>query len=615
MILSYNRELCNETRRRIVALGMEDWVICMTFHGLATYCVGPTYDDIALADTLDALDAGTVRPARYLDNIGCLLIDEGQDFRPGFLRLLSHVVQTNQRTQYMVVGDPRQMLYDYSEDDPANLQYLGQPAAYFVSSREWTTVTLDVTHRMTPAMAALVGCLFDVDMRSAKGECAQPVEVRTLSVWKTAPAILEIVRREGCSNCCILVPTKKNNGPLRAVVNYLSRHGVKLFIHGIDGQDERIKRNKLTVSTWHAAKGTQQKVCLVLGLAVDYSSTNAAYVALTRGMERLVVFLDDRCPDARVLHAIERLPNTVVQLDDATSLMLTKLDALPQRHTDVLEADLICVDAWRPSGSGRWMTELTTVTGCPEDAPAADTDDIGTTCVVSTGTDLHENVAALYRIACLMFAEKRCSGRVRRLADMRYPLRGDSASIAAAIKNGSSAHLVNSSAPENALLDIVYADRLSALYRARMPSCSDWCFLACASRAWYGFHHTLRQLEPFDWMSADQVSAGAAYLARTVGARAGCQWDVRLVRTHMQKTVHMRCDASSTDSGFLCVWDAAITRAHHLEAALVCALHSSGTCTILNVPTQQAVVVTVNDQDAVLTRLVESAQERQVPPA
>ena len=137
IILAYNRDLYLETKLLIEELKMDDWTICFTFHGLATYCVQECPDDITLAEVLDQLNNGSLAPKRVLDRIDKILIDECQDFRWNFLHLLRHLVPATSTTQYMVVGDLKQMLYDYSDDDPADPAFLETPWSFFVSRIDW----------------------------------------------------------------------------------------------------------------------------------------------------------------------------------------------------------------------------------------------------------------------------------------------------------------------------------------------------------------------------------------------------------------------------------------------------------------------------------------------
>ena len=52
LILAYNHDLCEETKKKIIEEDLGDTVICLTFHGLATYCIMPCYDDTALFDAI-----------------------------------------------------------------------------------------------------------------------------------------------------------------------------------------------------------------------------------------------------------------------------------------------------------------------------------------------------------------------------------------------------------------------------------------------------------------------------------------------------------------------------------------------------------------------------------
>ena len=140
LILAYNRALCDATRKKIVELGLTERVFCFTFHGLATYCVRPTYDDIALHELLDWLKDN--RPPYCFDDIDAIIVDETQDLKKSLYELIPHLVKTRSDTQYMTVGDLRQLLYDYDEEDPALSKYLEEPECHFKSARKWTNVEL-----------------------------------------------------------------------------------------------------------------------------------------------------------------------------------------------------------------------------------------------------------------------------------------------------------------------------------------------------------------------------------------------------------------------------------------------------------------------------------------
>ena len=98
IILAYNHDLCEETKNKIFEENLEDQVICMTFHGLATYCIMPAYDDTALFDAIEGVESGEIS-VQHKICVSAVLIDEAQDFRPSFLRLLNLVLEKKQNCQ------------------------------------------------------------------------------------------------------------------------------------------------------------------------------------------------------------------------------------------------------------------------------------------------------------------------------------------------------------------------------------------------------------------------------------------------------------------------------------------------------------------------------------
>lgn len=615
LILAYNHELCQDTKYRIVQMGLQERVACMTFHGLATYCVAPTPDDVALQDVLELLQ--TTPPKRRLVHVKHVLIDEAQDLRGSFMQLVPLLVSLCEDTQYMLVGDPRQLLYDYHEDDPASLEYLADPATYFRSRRPWRSMVLDETHRMSPEMARFVSTAFDVDIKSARPETPvpAPVEVYTINLWEAGGLLRRLLHSEARHECTVLVPYKKNNKPLEKTINTLSHAGYRMFVHGIDGQDPRVRRRKLTISTWHAAKGTQQRVCVVLGME-DRTVANPAYVALTRGVQRLIVVMDKQSPSKRVLEAVQRLNPRDVKLDASTRALACS-DAAAEDRTQVPAArQVLSLDDWRPSGSGRWLTKLFSVDGLDEEedmdgetmeASLDEEDEI-----VAGLVGEHEDVADVYRLACVMAAEHEANGRVRRWAEIKRPMRIKRDDHKSAISQGSHARFVPPNVPENALLD---ADTRCSFFLATAKEtlqCNDWCFLACVCRAWNSYHHTLRQMQPFDWMNEQKFEQGLETIREALRDDTDVVFDGRLHRTTEdgEKTLHVRVDAMSAQRALMFVWSASLTRSHQIEAALKATLHTSGECRLVNLRTGKMVRVLVEDSKKVIAELIKPSVPR-----
>ena len=612
IILAYNHALCQDTKDKLLEWGLAEQVICMTFHGLATYCTGPTYDDIALSELIDRLERGEA-PNKRLCGIGYVLIDETQDFRPSFLPLIRHLLVLRDNVQYMTVGDPNQMLYDYHEEDGASLDYLRTPERFFRSPKEWTSITLDETHRMTPQITEFVNHTFHVQMRSAKPHPGGPVEVHSINIWKMGALIARLLQQENVVECCMLVSRMKGNVPLRAAVNFLSSKNYRLYINGIDGHDPRVKRNKLVVSTWHASKGTQKRMCIVV-MDADVDA-NPAFVALTRAEERLVIIQDEKAPYKPLLRTIEALKKKqgIVVADKATLDLLERIDQIPDASGgfENSKKELVSVDGWRPSGSGRWLHNLVTVEDENQERDLADETEEEDEIVAGLVGD-HEDVAEVYKTACLMAAEWQLTKSVRRIIHIKTPVRMTRESQMIAIKQGDDSRFVNPpNAPDDVLLDAKYRARAITILGQADIQPNEWCFLACASRAWNGYHHTLRQLEPFDWMDAERFQMGVDIVTDLIDDDESAVFDTRLTKEIDGTTLHARCDAKTKDCAFTFVWQSTLSHQTRIEAAVLAALHPNCTCMIVNLRDEYVQRIQVrNHVETILARLAERNERR-----
>lgn len=626
IILAYNRALKDETDARLQELGMEEWVVCMTFHGLASKCRGKlVHDDVAFAEFVDFLKAGG-EPAERLSGIGHVLIDEVQDFKQSFHDLLAHVIEPHDAMQYMVVGDPRQLLYDYDEDDPALVEYIRAPEVYFRSSREWTSFVLNQTHRMTPEITEVVNRVFKVEMQSVRATSGTPVEVYSTSMWKAGALVSRLLRAEHATECCIIAPSIRSKH-VEKLVNHLEKHNrTRLYVHGIDGQNARVKRNKLCVSTWHASKGTEKRVCVVLGVS-NTSDANPAFVAFTRAHDRLIVLQDEANPYAPLLSALRQLGDAphVVTLDAPTRALVANIDALSPEPPPDYVSDVIDMNRWRPTGSGRWLCDMTHVLEGgerehdvvpPVNANVDEDEDEDELVVGLVGT--HEDVAHVYLTACLMAAEWERTRSVRRMIDIRMPARMARELQTAQLRNGSNARFVSPNVSDDALLDESFRKRIvcawSRLSTSGTPIPTEsWCLMACASCAWNSYHHTLRQLDPFDWMDAARFRDGVDLVLDTIDDEAHVRFDVRLSVTHKGRVVYARCDATTTECAYIFVWQSALTHKNRIDAAILAALHPRRVCTVVNLrnAARQRISVDGHERD-ILDRFVEQ-QTRRAP--
>ena len=93
-----------------------------------------------------------------------IILDESQDLRPSFYEALCFMIPEN-TVSLIIMGDPKQLLYNYGKDDAATSMYLENASTWFKDhSRTWFCETLSLTKsfRLTPKIAAFVNIIWNV---------------------------------------------------------------------------------------------------------------------------------------------------------------------------------------------------------------------------------------------------------------------------------------------------------------------------------------------------------------------------------------------------------------------------------------------------------------------
>lgn len=604
LLLAYNHSLAEDTNKRLTEAGLHDTVICKTFHALCQTCMDrPIFDDIALHDAIEAAEEGKIEVTK-LHNIKYVLIDEAQDFKRSFYRLIGLVCNLDEVEQYMIVGDEKQMLYDYDEDDPAELEFLTDAPSRFRNSREWNICTLNETHRLSPQITAFVNAVFDTKIVSRRDAIkGTPVCIYTVNLWRAGPIVLKtVVQVQDVRHVTILVSKKKNNGPLRALVNYLSTHGQRVHIHGFDGQDDRTKDSKLCISSWHAAKGTENETIIVFGAPND-DNTNPFYVALTRSTNQLVVIQDAHEPNEHIIRALRGgLDPMVYTLDTETVRLVQTPRVIEKAKRGPLTDRCISIDNWHPNGNGRWIRDmLGNLDGVHGELPQREEAE-----VVEIGASF-EDVGQIYLLSALMRAEYESSGRIRRIEDMLWPIRATREVQQLAIVNGSSARFVSTHTSESALIAPSCLSKCMRLYTHTSDN-ADFGTMACIAHAWSSYHHILRQLHPVSaWFDVLKFEKSYEFLcAQLKPHQNDLRFDRRLLYKHKDGIVlYARCDFVSSTQVWHCVWDAVITHAHRIDAAILASMHEMHCVTVLNLRTQTAETLNIAHPATLLDRVYE----------
>ena len=121
LVLTYNNRLC----AMLKAVMNDENVTCMTFHALCARHLGTCRDDEQMSIWVEQLERGDIKPAPQVPAYDLLLLDEAQDIRSLYVRLLKGLGLLK-TTQKIVVGDEHQLLYDFDPMFPSSLDALLQ---------------------------------------------------------------------------------------------------------------------------------------------------------------------------------------------------------------------------------------------------------------------------------------------------------------------------------------------------------------------------------------------------------------------------------------------------------------------------------------------------------
>ncbi len=592
LIVAYNRELRDTTLDVLEQRGLTDTVACMTFHGLCSRCIQSAPDDDALLDAIEAAERGEVEVKRL--QIVALLIDECQDCRPSFLRLLRLVIEPNPSMQHMAVGDEQQLLYDYDEDDPADVEILRRPWDHFESDRAWVACDFTISFRLTLPIARFVNRVFDTGIRHGNTQYDDPVSVYTMNVWRMGGLVERLLRGLDASKTAVLVARRRNNRPLQSVINQLSANRIPIHIVGEDGVHPLIKSCKMSVSTWHAAKGATIENVIVFGVDAD-SARRPLFVALTRAFRRLFVIMDEQRPHPDIVRAAAASGLG----DEATRQATRRLANLPPPWTPTNDGvRACCFDDWTPRASTRWMREHMRVETLID---ASEEDAVHWAGEVVRVNDVYADVSWVYARAGRLYHEHARTGRLRVVESMKSPARVAPADRLAAILAGEQRWFVSANALTTRLLN----DDLQHLVLTAATRCEsvvDWCTLALGAVAWDGWHHTMRQMFPMGWVDPDVFQTTVDTIGHLLPAEDETEFDLRAVRRVATDNVaHMRVHAACADRIYLFVWTAALGSAENARAGIAAAIHGKP-CILANLRTGHARLVQTTNDETILDR-------------
>ena len=320
--LTYSARLKADSRLKAAALNLNN-IEVHSFHSFAVkYINSGAYTDERLIRLIN--------DDSQLPSYDIIIVDEVQDMIELYFRLLIKILNYNQNSKLMLIGDVRQNIYKYKK---SNHNYLCN-ADKIYTDRTFVKLNLSQSFRVTTNMSMFVNkCVLhqNVIVSNKIGPKVKYCLYNTFNPNKNIiPEIKKLLLEYNYDDIFILCPSTKSIGrfevqkdkkeedkkvnssnekyqnktsdsknPLTRLENELVKSGVKVFIPSFD--DEQVSDEcmigKLCFLTFHQAKGLERKVVFVFGFDEDYfryyskenkaTCPNVMYVAITRAKEKL----------------------------------------------------------------------------------------------------------------------------------------------------------------------------------------------------------------------------------------------------------------------------------------------------------------------------------------
>jgi hypothetical protein len=323
ILIMYNRSLADETTLHLEKLGLppERKVKAFTFHGLASSLSGTMcHNDRDIARVIQDMNQNP--SPWYMDDFTLLVIDEAQDMRPDFMRLVHYLIRSacreRKELRVVVLGDPKQLLYGFYKHNRADSRFLSLSHILLadISERTWTQRQLTCSFRSTRQVAAVLNALIPGHAMIPGGLTnGPPVSIVLCNYWNMQEAsakLIGLVSEYDPMDVMILCGSLNHRSPAKHLVRALVRHGIPVHVQRSGPLRDVVPvpvtstTGKVRFKTVHASKGLEAKLVIVVhrGSVLQPDIENSVYVAITRSAERLVIFQDVKASSKEEIHEL-----------------------------------------------------------------------------------------------------------------------------------------------------------------------------------------------------------------------------------------------------------------------------------------------------------------------
>lgn len=577
LVVTYNKVLQLETSRRLAEVSSTS--VCRTFHGLCSEHLDSAPDDATLHLRLHESENRELSPLPFHR----VIVDECQDIKAVFVALLSRLLDP-ERVQWMLVGDDAQMLYDFDEDDPAELDVMRTPWKHLGGTEAmWERTRLSLSFRLTKPAAAVANAARAAAVESPEdpiraanlSEEALPTRLSCCSPWSWLPLIQRyldgVLKLHANAQVAILCNSiRDTNIPLKRLVNKL-RVDVPLRVGRPAADAPPAPGGFVAISTFHSAKGAEFDFVIVLAEA--RLAPNALHVGLTRARRHTFIVQSSAQPHPALL-ALDALPESCVDRDFAWIQW--------RQHPSTARA-------WKPSGL-QPIADLTSFRPrgrCVRLSEEMSVHDIkrreGIESALAKERTPPSEALRCYEIAVRMAAEQQASGQCRLLsflASNPHPVARER--VENLVRSGSHERVLLSRADAEELLPPLAHIELQRVSAPFPKTSIDWVTAAVCAVLWDSYHHTVDDLLPAEeWADGAVVEEGVRSVRAHLEGQQNLVYDSVCVTELEGRLLHCRCFAASEDAVVSVILANDVGREEMLAACIPLAVHPKATRALL----------------------------------
>ncbi len=347
LVVTYSKYLKEESRKKAESLNLLDNMEIHSFHSLAVkYYNEKAFNDIGIVKRKLSFVKGK------FPKFDVLIIDEIQDMTPELYEFVAYMMHDLPKNiQLVLIGDQYQCIFKFKRADN---RYLTLGTQIFNTGREWKTCKLTTSFRVTNQIANFVNTQLVGYDRVKAVKNGPPVNYIIMNTFNQMNQIGDLVKnylKKGYKpdDIFILSPTVKSRNsafPLNILEQFIVNElKIPVVVQKNDadckmGREEMV--GKVVFCTYHAVKGLERKICIVVGFDINYFEYYAKnelreicpstiYVACSRSLEHLSVIHDYRNDYLPFLRQDGLSKNENIKIMDLTRMSIKK----DQQKTDI----------------------------------------------------------------------------------------------------------------------------------------------------------------------------------------------------------------------------------------------------------------------------------------